>query len=71
MPRQNTHIRRCFQLTSVNLIEQAKIYREEKFGRDRVFCGITIGKLNCEIYIYIYIYAEPRLSVKGIAFHEL
>ena len=34
---------------SMFCIEQAKIYREAKFGSDRVFGGWTIGKQKCQI----------------------
>ena len=34
---------------SMFCIEQAKIYREPKFGSDRAFDGWTIGKLKCQI----------------------
>ena len=34
-------------------IEQAKIYRESKFGSDKAFGGWTIGKLKCEILAWL------------------
>ena len=38
---------------SMFCIEQAKIYREPKFGSDRAFGGWTIGKLKCQILAWL------------------
>ena len=43
-------------------MEQAKIYREPKFGRDRAFGGWTIGKLKS---VKCQILARLNMGVKG------